>query len=82
MVDDFSVKYVGKNTARNLIDTLKEQCIMSIDWGGKNYLEFKLDWDYEKGTFTLSIPEYMPKSLCCFQYLKLLKPMYLLEKFE
>ena len=48
MVDDFGVKYVGKEHARHLIDVLKENCEISEDWEGKKYVGLTFDWDYKK----------------------------------
>ena len=33
-----------------------------IDWMGRNFLGFELDWDYEKGTVKLRMPSYIEKA--------------------
>ena len=43
VVDGFGVKYVGKYASMHLIDTLRKQYVMFIDWSGSNYLGFVLD---------------------------------------
>ena len=48
VVDDFGVKYVGKEHARHLISVLKEHYEISEDWEGKKYVGLTFDWDYEK----------------------------------
>ncbi|KAL7478346.1 LOW QUALITY PROTEIN: hypothetical protein ACHAW6_006995, partial [Cyclotella cf. meneghiniana] len=37
VVDDFGIKYVGKETAQFLIDVLQKYYTISVDWEGKKY---------------------------------------------
>ena len=37
-VDDFGIKYVGKEHADNLIQTLKGHYEISMDWNGRRYI--------------------------------------------
>ncbi|KAL7480666.1 hypothetical protein ACHAW6_006339 [Cyclotella cf. meneghiniana] len=46
VVDDFGIKYVRKENALHLIETLKEHYTISDDWEGKKYAGLTLDWDY------------------------------------
>jgi hypothetical protein len=46
VVDDFGVKYVGKEHAQHLIDTLKKWYKLAEDWEGKIYCGINLDWHY------------------------------------
>ena len=48
VVDDFGVKYVGKEHTRHLISVLKEHHDISEYWEGKKYVGLTFDWDYEK----------------------------------
>ena len=47
VVDDFGVKYVGKENAQNLINTLKQWYQLAEDWEGKMYCGINLDWNYD-----------------------------------
>ena len=47
-VDDFGVKYVGKEHTEHLISVLESSYTISTDWKGKSYLGLDLDWDYQK----------------------------------
>ena len=47
VVDDFSIKYVGKEHADHLILVLKEHYELSEDWGGTKYCRATFDWDYK-----------------------------------
>ena len=54
-VNDFGVKYVGKQHAEHLMTVLRDHCKISSDWKGKRYLGMDLDWDYENCKVHLSM---------------------------
>jgi hypothetical protein len=68
IVDDFRVKYVGKENAKHLIKTLKLYYPISLNWEGNLYCGIKLDWDYMADTIDLSMPGYVEKALQHFQH--------------
>ena len=45
-VDDFGVKYVGKQHAYHLIAILEEHYTISQEWNGARYLGMDINWDY------------------------------------
>jgi hypothetical protein len=45
VVDDFGVKYVGKQHADHLMNALQENYEVSEDWEGKLYCGITLNWD-------------------------------------
>ncbi len=47
VVDDFGVKYVGKENALHLKHALKEHYQLTCDWDGCQYIGITLDWDYQ-----------------------------------
>ena len=57
--DDFSVKYVGKETADHLIQNLQKLYTISIDWNGSLYCGLTLNWDYDKRTCDISMSTYI-----------------------
>ena len=63
VVDDFGIKYVGKENATHLIETLKEYYTISEDWGGNKYVGLTIDWDYKGRQVHLSMPGYIEKAL-------------------
>ncbi len=67
MVDDFGVKYVGKETALHLIRALKQDYNITIDWSGKKYVGLTFDWDYANRRVHLSMPGYVSKAIERFQ---------------
>ena len=56
-VDDFLVKYVGKEHADYFLTTLrKADYKITVDWEAKAYCGLTLTWDYENGTVDISMP--------------------------
>jgi hypothetical protein len=64
VVDDFAVKYSDKSHVQYLIDSLQELYELTIDWDGKKYLGFTIEFDDTMKTVSLSMmPDYIPKQL-------------------
>ncbi len=63
MVDDFGVKYVGKEHALHLIESIKKTYTLTKDWSGDLYCGISLQWDYENRTIDISMPNYIKKKL-------------------
>ena len=68
VVDDFGVKYSGKEHAQHLYAALKETYEVTADWQGELFVGIRLNWDYDKRTVTLSMPGYIEKALKRFQH--------------
>ena len=67
-VDDFGVKYVGKEHAQHLIESLEAKYAVTKDWDGKLYCGIQLDWNYNKRWVDLSMPRYVREMLHRFQH--------------
>ena len=68
IVDDFGVKYIGKEHADHLIRILQEHNKISEDWSGAKYGGLTLDWDYTRKVVHLSMPGHIDKALEWFQH--------------
>jgi hypothetical protein len=68
VVDDFGVKYVGREHAEHLMACIKKNYNISSDWKGGAYCGFSLDWDYKKRTVDLSMPGYIKSALHKYQH--------------
>ena len=68
VVDDFGVKYVGKEHALHLRDVLEKQYKVTKDWSGTRYIGITLDWDYNRRQVHISLPGYVSKALKQFQH--------------
>jgi hypothetical protein len=66
VVDDFGVKYIGKEHVHHLTQTLKQHSEIEEDWEGTHYLGITLDWEYKKCKVHLSMPGYVEGTLACF----------------
>ena len=73
-MDDFGVKYSGKEHAQHLYAALKENYEVTTDWEGERFVDIKLNWDYNKRTVTMSMPGYIEAALKRFQHNKPNKP--------
>jgi hypothetical protein len=62
VVDNFGVKYVGKEHADHLIKCIKEQYGITEDWAGDLYCGIRLQWDRAR-TLDISMPGYIHKLL-------------------
>ncbi len=68
VVDDFGVKYVGKEHTMHLISILKQNYEISEDWTGNKYIGVTFDWDYTGQRVHLSLPGYIDKALQQFSH--------------
>ena len=62
-VDDFGVKYVGREHAEHLKNVLNEHYKCAVDWDGKKYLGMDIDWDYDGRKVHVSMLDYIPEVL-------------------
>jgi hypothetical protein len=68
VVDDFGVKYVGKQHADHLLNAIRTKYQLTCDWTGSLYCGVTIKWDYDKGTVDLSMPGYITRALHKFQH--------------
>jgi hypothetical protein len=71
VVDDFGVKYVGRENvgrehAEHLKSVLEEHYKVTTDWTGGRYIGIHLKWDYEKWQVHMYMPGYVQKALLQF----------------
>ena len=68
VVDDFGVKYEGREHAEHLASVLKKFYSVTEEWKGDRYIGIDLDWDYEKRQVHLSMRDYVKKALKQFNH--------------
>jgi hypothetical protein len=76
VVDNFGVKYVGKEHVDHLIRCIKEQYELTKDWTGDLYCGIKLKWDYEARMVDLSMPGYIKQLLLKYKHHMPTKPQH------
>jgi endonuclease I len=59
VVDDFRVKYVGREHAEHLMACIKKKYNISSDWNGNAYCGLTLEWDYKNRTVDLTMTGYI-----------------------
>ena len=67
-IDNFGIKYVGKEHDEHLLKALQTRYTVTTDWTGTLFLRIKIKWDYKAGTVDLSMPGYIKEALKTFQY--------------
>ena len=70
------MKYKGDCHANHLINTLKKDYEVKIDWKGELFVGIKLVWDYEKRTLDTHVPGYTKQALHKFQHPAPKKPQH------
>ena len=68
VVDDFGVKYVGKDNADHRIYALRELYTVSTNWKGTLFYGLTLNWNYTSGWVDVSILGYVAAALHKFQH--------------
>ena len=68
VVDDFGIKYEGREHAVHLINAIEEHFEFSKDWAGTLYCGITIKWDYAKRTVDLSMPGYIHAALHKYQH--------------
>jgi hypothetical protein len=63
VVDDFGIKYKGREHAEHLLTTLRELYTITVDWTGSKYVGFSILFDKQARTVALSMPNYVPQAL-------------------
>jgi hypothetical protein len=70
VVDDFGVKYVGRQHPDHLIASIRSTYKkLTEDWTGSLYCRITLDWDYVGRTVDISMPGYIKKKLQEYKHL-------------
>ena len=62
-VDDFGVKYIGREHAEHLMTVLKKHYNMKEDWKGELYYVMTLKWYYAEEYVNISISNHVHKKL-------------------
>jgi hypothetical protein len=70
VVDDFGIKYKGREHAEHLIRSLEEEYELKTDWTGNKYVGLTIDFDRRARTCTISMPTYVERALERFHVTK------------
>ena len=68
VVDDFAIKYTKKEDAQHLIDAIKKNYTITIDWDATKYIGLTVEWDYTNHKVYLHMPGYLSKALQRFKH--------------
>jgi hypothetical protein len=68
VVDNFGVKYVGKEHAMHLLRALRKLYTVTEDWDGTLFSGLTIQWNYAKKYVNISMPNSIPAMLHKFQH--------------
>jgi hypothetical protein len=68
VVDNFAIKYTSIEDAQHLIDALKQDYTIKIDWDATKYIGLTLTWDYKNWKVYAHMPGYIQKALLWFKH--------------
>jgi hypothetical protein len=76
IVDDFGIKYVGRQHAEHLLLALQQNYTVTTDWEGTKFAGIDLQWDYTKRTCRLTMNNYIEELLIKYDHPKPKKPQH------
>ena len=68
VVDDFGIKYVGRQHAEHLLSALRDLYEVTEDPTGSKYCGLTIKWNYKRRWVEISMPEYIPALLHKFRH--------------
>jgi hypothetical protein len=68
VVNNFAVKFTKMGDAQHLIEALKQNYMITINWGAIKYIGLTFDWDYNKGQVHVHMPGYLDKVFLTFKH--------------
>eukprot|EP00804_Cyclotella_cryptica_P004411 CCRYP_006828-RA/>CCRYP_006828-RA protein AED:0.41 eAED:0.41 QI:0/0/0/1/0/0/2/0/199 len=68
VVDDFGIKYIGRQHLEHLIASIKRHYDVTVDYTGSLYCAITIDWQYNKGYLDISMPGYVHKQLTKYNH--------------
>ena len=74
VVDNFAIKFTSRTDATHLIDALKKDYTITVDWNATKYIGLTIAWDYENGKVHIHMPGYLEKTMTRFEHDKPNKP--------
>eukprot|EP00957_Ditylum_brightwellii_P056985 4318841-Ditylum_brightwellii.AAC.1 len=77
VVNDFGIKFVGDEHINHLIEVLKQNYTIEIDWTGSWYCGISLDWDCNKRILEINMREYIAEQIIKYVHPTLAKPQHL-----
>ena len=76
VVDDFGVKYIGRENAEHLMAALRKNYEVEEDWTGGLYCGIGLSWNYDQGYVDTNMIKYTLKNLKKYNHEKPRKPTH------
>ncbi len=68
VVNNFAIKFRKMEDAQHLIQDLKQNYTITINWGATKYIGLTFDWNYDKGQVHVHMPGYLDKVFLKFKH--------------
>ena len=68
VVDDFAIKYTKLDDAQHLINALKQDYNITVDWEATTYIGLTVEWDYINRKVHIHMPGYLDSALLRFKH--------------
>ena len=75
-VDDFGVNYFSKEDVQHVYDTLAKEYTYKIDWTSEHFIDYMINWNYDRGFVDISMPDYVKSTLKILLYKVCITPQY------
>ena len=76
VVDDFFIQYTDLEDLHHLTNTLKKDYDLTLDMKAERFCGITMEWDYDAGHVTLSMPGYVEKALQRFTHTMPKQPVH------
>ena len=76
VVDDFFIQYTDSEDLHHLTNTLKKDYDLTLDMKAERFCGITMEWDYDAGHVTLSMPGYVEKALQRFTHTMPKRPVH------
>ena len=76
IVDDFGIKYVGKQHAEHLLTALCQYYKVTMDWTGSKFAGIDFTWNYQARTIRLTMNGYIAEVILKYNHLCTNKPQH------
>jgi hypothetical protein len=70
VVDNFTIIFTRKADVTHLVEALKRDYTITVDWEATKYIGLTIEWDYKNGKVHAYVPGYLKKAMIQFGHKK------------
>ena len=61
--DDFAIKFTRESGTKHLIEVLRKDYTITVNWEATKYIGLTIKWDYDKGRVHIYMLSYVEKTM-------------------